>query len=122
MTFLKLFRTEKLSGDKISCTYISDCSSIESCRAVCELEGFLINLIRVTIAGEEMKPDKRVKVIGFSELLEKEKTDSISSCLLKGVFEKNEVEIVIDFDTDKVKIISNSLAIIRNIEDRLEEQ
>lgn len=122
MSFLKLFRTENLSDDKISCSYTSDCSSIDSCRAVCELEGFLINVIRVTIAGEEMKPDKRIKVIGFSELLEKEKNNNISSCLLKGVFDKNEVEIVVDFDTDKIKIISNSLDIIGKIKDRLEEQ
>lgn len=122
MSFLKLFLTEKLSKDRISCSYISDCSSIDSCRAVCELQGFSIDVIRVTIAGEEMKPDKRIKVFGFSELLKKEETNRITSCLLKGVFDKNEAEIVIDFDTDKVKIISNSLDIIGKIKDCLQKR
>lgn len=122
MYSLKLFRAEKFSDHRVGCSYISNRSSIDNCRVVCELKGLIIDKIKVTIAGEEMKPDKRVEVKGFSELLEVSKTNSISSCLLKCTFNTNEVEIVIDFDTEKVKIISSSRTIIEKIEDSLKQQ
>ena len=45
----------------------------------------------------------------------------ISSCLFKGIFDEMNIEIVVDFDNKKIKIISNDSKIIEKVKNKLEE-
>ncbi len=121
MSMLKLFRKETLSDDKTSCSYILDKSSLGRCQDVSKMKGFLIKAIRVTIEGQEMQPDKKMKVSSWLEISDLAKKSMISSCLFKGIFDEMNIEIVVDFDNKKIKIISNDSKIIEKVKNKLEE-
>ena len=112
---MDLFRAESLSGKRTRWSYKLIDSPIDWCEKIMTLADFNPNKVRLTIEGEEMQPDKRVIVSSFAELLSFTKKYNISSCLFKGSYHGNPVDIVVDFGLKTLYIVAEDSECIESI-------
>lgn len=86
------------------------------------IKGFYKDKVRLAIEGEEMKPDKKVIISSFAELLTFTKKSNVSSCLFKGLYNGEHVEILVDFGMKILNVVVEDIKAIDMIKNALEDK
>lgn len=120
MEVFDFFRSENLSEKRIRNSYKINGSSFECCKNIMNLEEFVQDKVRLTLEGEEMQPDKKVRISLFSELLSFNAASKISSCLFQGMFQGKPIDIVVDYGLKTLNVVSEDLALIEAFKKELE--
>lgn len=120
MGIIDLFRTESLSGNRIRSSYKISGSPNNYCEKLMNLAGFSRDKVRLTLEGEEMQPDKKVMISSFAELLPFTKKSNISSCLFKGSYHGNPVDIVVDYGLKTLNVVAEDSKTVELVKKELE--
>jgi hypothetical protein len=120
MGIIDLLRTEPLSDKRTRNSYKISGSPIDYCKKLMSLAGFSRGKVRLTLEGEEMLPDKKVIISSFEELLPFAKKSNISSCLFKGSYQGNPVDIVVDYGLKTLHVVAEDSKIVDSIKKELE--
>lgn len=120
MGMFDLFRTEALSGKRIRNSYIMNILPLECCKKIMSITELTHNKIRLTLEGEEMRPDRRVSISSFAELLRFTEEADASLCLFKCLYKGRSVDIVVDFGLKMLNIASEDSEVIESIKNILE--
>ena len=106
MNNLYLIRIESLSKNRKRFIYKIEKGYIyEYCRRIFNFREIYFEKIRLTLEGEELQPNKKVFIYSFEEFILYNLDYNVSSCLFKGEYFKNLVEILIDFETESLNIV-----------------
>ncbi len=121
MGIIDLLRTESLSGKRTRNSYKLSGSPVDYCKKIMSLAGFSHDKVRLTLEGEEMQPDKKVLISSFTELIPFAKKSNISSCLFKGSYHGNPVDIVVDYGLKTLNVVAEDSKVVESIKKELEE-
>lgn len=121
MCNLEFVRKEVISEEKIRNVYKSKISFIKLCEKVTKLPEYKKTKIRVTIEGAEMEPDERITIDSFDEIKKIAEKSRISMILFRGIYNKKEVNIIVDADLEKLIITADDSKVMEDIRGRLEE-
>ena len=122
MCNLEFVRKEVLSEKKIRNVYKSKISFIKLCEKVIQLPEYKKTKIRVTIEGAEMEPDERITLDSFDEIKKIAEKSRVSMILFRGIYNKKEVNIIVDADLEKLIITADDSKVMEDIRGRLEEE
>lgn len=122
MCNLEFVRKEVISEEKIRNVYKSKISFIKLCEKVTKLPEYKKTKIRVTIEGAEMEPDERITLDSFDEIKKIAEKSRISMILFRGIYNKKEVNIIVDADLEKLIITADDSKVMEEIRGRLEEE
>lgn len=122
MCNLEFVRKEVISEEKIRNVYKSKISFIKLCEKVTKLPEYKKTKIRVTIEGAEMEPDERITLDSFDEIKKIAEKSRISMILFRGIYNKKEVNIIVDADLEKLIITADDSKVMEDIRGRLEEE
>lgn len=122
MCNLEFVRKEVISEEKIRNVYKSKISFIKLCEQVTKLPEYKKTKIRVTIEGAEMEPDERITLDSFDEIKKIAEKSRISMILFRGIYNKKEVNIIVDADLEKLIITADDSKVMEDIRGRLEEE
>ena len=106
MSFLKLFKTDKLSGNRKREVYKCSLEAMECSRIIFLMTDFQKREVRVTIAGEEMKADERKIILSFRELQDISDNSVVSSCVFQGRFNNEDIDVVVDYDLKRINVVA----------------
>lgn len=122
MGMIDLLRKESLSGKRMRNVYKIGGSPVDFCGKLMNINGFSKDKVRLTIEGEEMKPDKKVIISSFAELLPFTKKSNVSSCLFKGLYNGEPVEILVDFGMKMLNVVAEDTKAVDMIKKALEDK
>ena len=112
-TFEKTKRFE--NGTEIK-YFKNNISSLDCCRIIMQISDFNKERVEVTMAGEVMQPNIIAGVKSFLEIAELAESNYILWCLFCGKFRNSPVELVVEFDFKRVRLISENELVLKEIE------
>lgn len=116
MELFNRIRVESLSGNRKREIFKLGGPPAECGQKIMHIEGLTLQKIRMTINVGEMLPDKRILITSQEEYLANVRDNPVSSCLFKGICNGSDIDLVVDFDTNILSIVSedaNSIDIIK---------